>query len=136
MNSVTSDHTPDSDARSHRDVTSRDALMLAMTELEFTRSDLALMFGVTRETVSRWAGGKMPIPQWVQFALDGIRWRRRSIAKVPPVATETPKPIAVAPAPKIIATPASKPRRAAKPIDCSPPAVPGVWRFGTFYPDA
>lgn len=144
MSSVTSDHTTDCDVRSHRDVTSHETLVSAMTELEFTKSDLALMFGVTRETVSRWAGGKMPIPKWVQFALDGIRFRRMSgIKKAPSPVVDMPKVTNVTP--PVVAVPVREVQKAADPprtakrikvaVDCSPAPVPGRWRFGTFYPD-
>jgi hypothetical protein len=112
--------------------------MLAMTDLEFTRSEMALMFGVTRETVSRWAGGKMPIPKWVEFALDGVRWRRRGIAKLAPPTVAPVEPAKPAMPVKSAEKPVETPRPA-KPvkvaIDCSPAPVPGRWRFGTFYPD-
>lgn len=136
---MTSDHIARSDATSHSDVTSHDmtdaeALRLDMRDMGLTQAELAGLFGVSRETVSRWSTGKLEHPLWLSYAMDGLlKHRTRKAIAAPSKPAGTPKPIAAPTAPKPIAKPVqpSKPR----PIDCSPPPVPGKWRFGVFYPD-
>ena len=138
---MTSDHIAHSDATSHsdaisHDVTDAEALRLDMRDMGLTQAELAGLFGVSRETVSRWSTGKLEHPLWLSYAMDGLlKQRPRKAIAAPSKPADKPKPVAAPTAPKPIAKPVQPAKRVKVAIDCSPPPVAGKWRFGTFYPE-
>lgn len=115
-----SDHTAHSDVTSHSDATSHDmagaeAFRLDLQDMGLTQAELASLFGVSRETVSRWATGKLDQPLWLAYAMDGLlKHRPRKPIAQPSKPIAAPMPIAEPVAAKPIVAPLVVP---AKPKD-------------------
>jgi hypothetical protein len=54
---------------------------VALVELEMTHGDFATIVGRQRETVSRWARGRLPVPQIVEIVIGHMKAERKANAK-------------------------------------------------------
>ena len=103
-----------------------DQFKAALVDLGIPHGKLGEVWGVSRELISRWCNGKVPIPGWVRYALAGVPVIRGQLAE-PVMAT---KAMAIERVEKMLAS--AKPAQPAKALE---PTVKGVWRFNKFYPD-